>query len=159
MVAVSDTMKRAVISTSSQTTVLATAKLMIQNNIGTLPIVADNDILIGLVTISDVLDVFIPNYFDLIENMAFVHNFGALEDFLPKDVSEIANATIDTLMKPPYSVEQSESIYRAATKIFRHDLVDLPVVDSQGRLVGLASHVDVGTAFLEKWVDIKGFSK
>ena len=61
-------------------------------------------------------------------------------------------------MEPPVSVEESESIFRAATKLFRHDLIDLPIVDDQGKLVGLASHVDVGIAFLQKWVEIQGFS-
>ena len=155
---VSYAMKRAVISTSPQTTVLEAAKLMIQKRIGTLPVVDNNGILTGIVKISDILDIFIPNYFDLIKNLGFVHDFGALEDFLPKDVPDIANAAIETLMKPPISVAESETILRAATKMTRHDLIDLPVVDSQGKLVGLASHVDVGAAFLQKWIEVKGFS-
>ena len=155
---VSNTMKRTVISTSPQTTVLEAAKLLIQKRIGTLPVVDSNGKLIGMLTIDDILDVFIPNYFGLMENLSFVHDFGALEDFLPKDVSEIANVAVETLMEPPVSIEESESIFRAATKLFRHDLKDLPIVDSQGKLVGLASHVDVGIAFLRKWVEIQGFS-
>lgn len=156
---VSDTMKRAVISTSPQTLVLDAAKLMIQKRIGTLPVVDHNGMLVGIVKINGILDIFIPNYFDLMENMAFVHDFGALEDFLPKDVSEIADQLVENLMEPPVSVEENESIFRAATKLFRHDLMDLPIVNSQGQLVGLASHVDVGIAFLKKWIEIKGYSK
>jgi CBS domain-containing protein len=155
---VNQAMKRTVISASPQTTVLEAAKLMIQKGIGTLPVVDNNDTLIGIVKISDILDIFIPNYFDLIKNLGFVHDFGALEDFLPKDVPEIANAAIETLLEPPISVEESETILRAATKMTRHNLIDLPVVDSQGKLVGLASHVDVGTAFLQKWLEAKEFS-
>ncbi len=156
---VSNTMKRAVISASPQTTVLEAAKLMIQKGIGTLPVIDSNDTLIGVVKISDILNVFIPDYFDFIENLSFVHDFGALEDFLPKDVPEIENVAIQTLMELPIAIEESESILRAATKMVRHDLIDLPVVNSQGQLVGLASHVDVGIAFLQKWIEVKGFSK
>jgi len=89
---------------------------LIQKRIGTLPVVDSNGKLIGMLTIDDILDVFIPNYFDLIENLSFVHGFGALEDFLPKDVPEIANVAVETLMEPPVSIEESESIFRAATK-------------------------------------------
>jgi len=153
---VSDTMKRAVISTTPQTTVLEAAKLLVDKRIGTLPIVDSDGMLIGMVTIDDILGVFIPNYFDLMENLSFVHSFGALEDFQPKDFSEVDDVTIETLMKSPVFVEENESIFRAATKLARHDLIDLPVVDSQGKLVGLASHVDVGTAFLRKWMEVKG---
>jgi len=152
---VSNTMKRAVISTTPETTVLEAAKLLIQKRIGTLPVVDNDHKLIGIVTIDHILDVFIPNYFHLMESLSFVHGFGALEDFQPKDFAEIDDLTIETLMKPPVFVEENESIFRAATKLFRHELIDLPVVDSQGRLVGLASHVDVGTAFLQRWLEIK----
>ena len=154
---VSQVMKRAVISTSPQTMVLEAAKLMIREGIGTLPVVDSNGTLAGIVKISDILDIFIPNYFELIENLGFVHNFGALEDFLPKDVPEIANAAIQALMKPPISVDETESVLRAATKMVRNDLIDLPVVNNRGQLVGLASHVDIGTAFLQRWIEIKGF--
>jgi CBS domain-containing protein len=152
---VSHTMKKAVISTTPQTTVLEAAKLLIEKRIGTLPVVDSDHKLIGMITIDDVLDVFIPNYFGLIENLSFVHGFGALEDFQPKDFSEVDEVTVETLMKTPVFVEETDSIFRAATRLFRHELIDLPVVDSQGKLVGLASHVDVGTAFLQKWLELK----
>lgn len=155
---VSNAMKRAVISASPQTTVLEAAKLMIQKRIGTLPVVDSDGILRGVVKFSDILDVFIPDYLDSFENLGFVHDFGALEDFLPKDIPEIANAAIQTIMESPLSVEENETILRAATKMTRHNLIDLPVVNSQGKLVGLASHVDVGAAFLQKWIEVKGLS-
>jgi CBS domain-containing protein len=155
---VSKTMKRAVISTSPQSTVLEAARLMIQKRVGTLPVVDTDNILTGVININDILDVFIPDYFDLIENLSFVHDFGALEDFLPKDVPEIADATVETLMKSPISVQENESILRAATKMVRHDLIDLPVINSNGQLVGLASHVDIGTAFLQNWIELTGLS-
>ena len=155
---VKNVMKQTVVSALPHTPVLDAARLMIRTRIGTLPLVDDRGHLTGVVNLRDILNVFIPNYFDLMENMSFVHDFGALEDFLPKDVSEIAHATLDTLQEAPVFVAESESIYRAITKMIRHGLIDLPVVNSQGQLVGLASHVDVGIAFLQKWIDSKGFS-
>jgi CBS domain-containing protein len=35
----------------------------------------------------------------------------------------------------------------------KHDLYDLPVVNNNNQLVGLASRVDVGTALLSRWHD------
>jgi CBS domain-containing protein len=155
---VRDIMKEVVISISPQATVLEAAKLIIEQRVGTLPVVDDDNLLIGVVTISDILDIFIPNYFDLIETLHFVHDFGALEDFLPKDVPEVDNIAVETLMEPPIVVGADESILRAATTMVRHELIDLPVVDQEGKLVGLASHVDVGTVFLQKWIEIRGLS-
>ena len=152
---VRDTMKRTVVSITPQTSVIDAAHLLVQKRIGTLPVVDEAGTLIGMLTIDDILDVFIPNYFDLLENLSFVHGFGALEDFEPKDFKQIAPVIIEKLMDEPISVEQDESIFQAATKLFRHDLIDLPVVDHEGKLVGLASHVDVGIAFLQQWLNLK----
>jgi CBS domain-containing protein len=151
-------MKQTVVSALPHTPVLDAARLMIRTRVGTLPLVGSGGKLIGVVNLRDILNVFIPNYFDLMENMSFVHDFGALEDFLPKDVSDIAHATLETLQQTPVFVDESESIFRAITKMIRHDPIDLPVVNSRGQLVGLASHVDVGIAFLQKWIESKGFS-
>lgn len=155
---VRDIMKQAVISISPQATVLEAAKLIIEKRIGTLPVVDGANVLIGVVRLSDILDIFIPNYFEVIESLRFVHDFGALEDFLPKDVPEADNIAVETLMEPPVFVGADESILRAMMTMSRHKLIDLPVVDQQSKLVGLASHVDVGAAFLQKWIEVRGLS-
>ncbi len=41
-----------------------------------------------------------------------------------------------TLMEPRISIEEDETLLRAATKMIRHNLMDLPVINSQGELVG-----------------------
>jgi len=155
---VKNTMKQTVVSTTPETTVLQAARLMIKHNIGTLPVVNSQGWLVGVISLNTILDIFTPNYFDHLENLSFVHNFGALEDFLPKDVTEIAGTTLQLVMAKPVSVYEDESIFRAATKLMRHGLVDLPVINQQGELVGLASHVDIGTAFLQNWIEAKGFT-
>jgi CBS domain-containing protein len=154
---VREIMKHNVVSARLEMTVLEAAKLMIQKKVGTLPITDEENVLIGILTINDILDVFIPDYFELIKNMQFVHDFGALEDFLPKDMPEVAGVTLQTLMEAPISIRETDSILRAATKIFRRELIDLPVVNDENKLVGLVSHVDVGTKFLQKWIEGRGY--
>lgn len=154
---VREIMKHHVVSARLEMTVLEAAKLMIRKKVGTLPITDEENVLIGILTINDILDVFIPDYFELIKNMQFVHDFGALEDFLPKDMPEVAGVTLQTLMETPISIRETDSILRAATKIFRHEVIDLPVVNDENKLVGLVSHVDVGTKFLQKWIEGRGY--
>jgi CBS domain-containing protein len=154
---VREIMKHNVVSARLEMTVLEAAKLMIQKKVGTLPITDEENVLIGILTVNDILDVFIPDYFELIKNMQFVHDFGALEDFLPKDMPEVAGVTLQTLMEAPISIRETDSILRAATKIFRRELIDLPVVNDENKLVGLVSHVDVGTKFLQKWIEGRGY--
>jgi len=153
---VRDAMKHNVISATPEMTVLEAARLIVRHKVGALPVVGKDKQLVGLLTIRDLLDIFIPNYFDQIENMQFVHGFGALEDFLPKDVPEIGSKTLQTLMGPPISVNEDESILRVATRMVRHKAIDLPVVNHAGQLVGLVSHVDIGSQFLQKWMKARG---
>ena len=40
---------------------------------------------------------------------------------------------------------------RAFALLHHHNLTDLPVVDVENCLVGIASRVDVGTAMLKNW--------
>jgi len=35
--------------------------------------------------------------------------------------------------------------------IVKHQLQDLPIVDKEGRLVGIASRVDIASAFFAAW--------
>ncbi|HEY85707.1 MAG TPA: CBS domain-containing protein [Chloroflexi bacterium] len=153
---VCNAMKHNVISATPEMTVLEAARLIVRHKVGALPVVGDDKQLVGLLTIGNILDIFIPNYFDQMENMQFVHDFGALEDFLPKDVPEIGSKTLQTLMRPPISVSEDESILRAATRMIRHEMVDLPVINNAGQLAGLVSHVDIGTRFLQKWMEARG---
>ena len=156
---VSKTMKPVVASARPEMTLLEATQLLVQQKSSVLPVTAGQNVLIGLVTLSDILDYFIPNYFDWIENMQFVHDFGALEDSLPKDAPEIANISLHAFMKPPVSVKARESIFRATTRMMRHDLIELPVVDDDNRLVGLISHTDAGITFLQKWLEARGGSR
>jgi CBS domain-containing protein len=54
-------------------------------------------------------------------------------------------------MVPPVSVRPESGLLRAFAIMNSHNWYDLPVVDEDGWLVGLASRVDVGTALLASW--------
>ncbi len=54
-------------------------------------------------------------------------------------------------MKEPTAVEEDSSLIKALSLMIKHDLIDLPVV-RDGRLVGIASRVDIGRAFLIQWL-------
>jgi CBS domain-containing protein len=56
-------------------------------------------------------------------------------------------------MEPPYSVSANAGLLLAFATMKKHDLYDLPVVNNNNELVGLASRVDVGTALLSRWHD------
>jgi CBS domain-containing protein len=82
----------------------------------------------------------------LIENFDYVGDFGAMEDNKP--AQEELNQPISEVMEAPTSVREDSGLVRAFAFIHKHHLVDLPVVNRDGQLVGLVSRVDIGRALL-----------
>jgi CBS-domain-containing membrane protein len=105
-----------------------------------------------VVRVQDLLDVFMPDFVGLLENIDFVHDFGAMESLEPRDVAEAAGLTMADLMQPPVAVKETSGLLRALATMHKHDIRDLPVVDAAGGLVGIASLVDIAAAFLATWV-------
>jgi CBS domain-containing protein len=54
------------------------------------------------------------------------------------------------IMSEALSVEEDATLIRALSFMHKHHLRDVPVV-KDGKLVGLASRVDIGRAFLSTW--------
>ena len=51
-------------------------------------------------------------------------------------------------MREPVSVEETTGLLRAYTMMLKHEMHDLPVINPDGTLVGIASRVDIGTSIL-----------
>lgn len=146
---VSSCMKQNVISALPGTSIGAAARLMVQNHIGTLPVVDQSAHLIGLVDMRSLITLAMPDFVQLMENVDFVRDFGAVED--QKPVPGILLQPISQIMSEPVSVESSAGLLRAAALLQEHGLSDLPVVDDADCLVGIASYVDVGAALISNW--------
>ena len=142
-------MKRNVVWLNINGTLEEAIELMIKHRIGLLPLVDEQRNLQGILNLRDILRLAWPTFIEMIEDYDFVHSFGALEashlseSFRTKPVIEIMEAAI--------SVPESCGLLRAAAVMSQHRLRDIPVVDAENRLVGLASWVDVGIAFLQEW--------
>ena len=63
---ISDCMKRRVIFGCPDMNVKSAAVLMAENNVGTLPVVAETSELIGVTTIDNIIQIFLPNFVSLL---------------------------------------------------------------------------------------------
>jgi CBS-domain-containing membrane protein len=90
-----------------------------------------------------------PAFINMVNDFDFVRDFGVLEEQHPTKAAMARPIT--TIMEPPTSVQSSCGLVRAFAIINSHELLDLPIVDEQERLVGLASRVDIGRALLSSW--------
>ncbi len=147
---IGQSMKHEVISISVSATIREAAALFVEGHIGTLPVVDDDGKLVGILHIRDLLELVMPSFVSLVEDFDFVRgDFSIFETLLPPQ--EVAARPASSIMVTPVSVRASSGLLRAFAIMNSHHLYDLPVVDDDGRLVGLASRVDIGTALLAGW--------
>jgi len=146
---IKDCMKRKVYSIHSTATIRQAAALVVERHIGLLPVVDDLGKLAGAVKLGDLLSLELPDFFKLLPDLDFVHDFGAVETTRPS--AEELNRPITMLMQPAIFVEESSGLLRAYALMKKHNLHDLLVVSEDGALVGIASRVDIGVAILSSW--------
>ena len=144
-----DCMKHNVISIPVESTIGQAVRVFTENRIGTLPVVDKGGRLVGLLQLRDLLSLVTPDFVRLIEDFDFVHDFGAVETRQP--LPEQIKQPISAFVQPPVAVEDSSGLLRAFSLLHKHRLLDLPVVDREKRLVGIASRVDIGVALLAGW--------
>ena len=144
-----DCMKNKVFSALDSASIGTAAALFREHHIGTLPVVNDEGRLIGILRLRSLLNLVMPDFINLVENFEFVRDFGMLETRQPDNAQ--LNQPVADIMDEPVFVHADDGLVRAAAIIQHHDLKDLPVVDSNFILVGIASHVDVGVALMSNW--------
>ena len=141
-----DYTKREVVSVVTTTTVGEAANMLIEKQVGLLPVTDDAHKLVGVFGLSDIVALILPAVVDLIDDLDFVRDFGALEEV--RVSPEMRAQQISSFMHEPISVEETASLLRAYTMMLQHRLQDLPVVRPNGTLVGIVSRLDIGTVIL-----------
>ncbi len=145
-------MKRNVFSVSDTSTIRQAAAQFVEHHIGLLPVVDGEGKPVGVIRLADMLSLELPDFFNLLPDLDFVHDFGAVESRQP-DLA-LLERPVTVLMQPVTLVEETCGLLRAYSLMLKHQLHDLPVVSSDGLLVGIASRVDIGTAILSGWLNV-----
>ena len=146
---ISDCMKRNVVSIPSTASIREAAALIAKKHIGLLPIVDDANKLIGVVGMRDLLNLELPDFVRLIDDFDFVHDFGAVETTHPP--AETLNKPVTSLMREAETVKEDCGLLRAYALMLQYNLHDMPVLSNDGKLMGIASRVDIGTTILSAW--------
>jgi CBS-domain-containing membrane protein len=125
------------------------ARQFVNHHIGVLPVINAEDKLVGVLKLHDLLMLILPAFTNLMEDFDFVGDFGAMESIRPS--REIISKPVSEVMRPPVYVDDSCGLSRAFALLHHHNLTDLPVVDSDHKLLGIASRVDIGISILKNW--------
>jgi len=149
---ISKYMKRNVVSIPVTASVREAAALIVKKHIGLLPVVDKEDKLIGVVGVRDLLSLELPDFVSFVADLDFVHDFGAVE--ITRPPARTLDKSIKSLMKDAIAVDEDCGLLRAYALMLQHNLHDMPVVSKDGKLIGVASRVDVGTAILSTWAKV-----
>ena len=101
------------ITVKPSTSVEEAARTVVEKHIGTLPVVDDDGKLVGVVRLTNLLKVFMPNFVSIMVNIDFVTDFGALENLHFEERPEISHLKIKDLMVKPRLVKETCGLLRA----------------------------------------------
>ncbi len=146
-----DIMTTHVITVSPETEILQAVQLLLENRINGLPVIDDQDRLVGIVCQSDLIvqqkRVRVPSLFTLLDGYISLSSARHFE----REVEKIAASQVRQAMTPnPASIAPETPVEEVATLMVEKNYHTLPVV-SDGRLVGIVGKEDMlRTIMLEK---------
>jgi CBS domain-containing protein len=146
---IADVMERDVVTVSADDDIDSLLKVMRRHELPGVPVVDAAGHLVGIVTESDLVirdeqgDLHLPHHVDLLGAVIFLEPIKHFEERLRH---AIASTVADLMTPDPLTVSPEDSVRDAARLISEHGHNRLPVVDGDGRLVGVVTRVDVLSA-------------
>ncbi|MDA2910124.1 CBS domain-containing protein [Nitrospiraceae bacterium AH_259_D15_M11_P09] len=136
---VRDVMTTGVLTAGKKDSVRSVMAKMISRHCGAIPVVDDDNSLLGMVSVRDVLLPLYPNYGDYIHDGVRSRDFTGMEegyaDVLTKSVEEVMSLN-------PLTVAPSDPILQAASYMGLKNFRRIPVVEG-GKLAGMVSIGDI----------------
>ncbi len=147
---VSEIMTKDVITVRRETTLRELAEIFETRHIGSLPVVDDNNLPIGVVTESDLMEqgrtLHIPTVISLFD---WVIPLGG-EKRLERELRKMTAQTVGEIFSSELiSVSPSDPISKAADIMSDHKLHSLPVLEN-GKLVGIVARIDIIRTLINK---------
>jgi CBS domain-containing protein len=150
---VKDVMSKNVITISPQDSIIQALEKMAENNISGL-IVVKNEKVVGVISESDILRVFKSS---VPEIKAFASATLSILLLLEKEMElfgemkKVGKLKVKDLMsKKVFSVKPEDTILEAARIMSKKDVRRLPVIDENGKLVGVISRTDILKALVKE---------
>jgi CBS domain-containing protein len=128
------------------TTVEEVVRALDEHELPGIPVVDDDGRCVGIVTEADLVlpgeegDLHIPHYVNLFGGYVFLE---PLQHFEGKLRKAFASKASDMMTADPDTVSPDTTVQEAARKVHESGHNRLPVVDEDGRLVGVVTRVDL----------------
>lgn len=149
---VGDIMKTEVITVRPSTTVRELANILAEHGISGVPVVDDEDHVVGMVSEADIIvqdaELHFPYYIPLLDSVIYLQSFHKFEERLRK----MFGSQVDEIMsREVMAVSPEASVRDAATLMTDREINRLPVV-AEGRLVGIVTRHDIVQAIADTTV-------
>ncbi len=131
---IEDYMKKQVFSISATATIADAAEIFEKKHVGTLPVVDTQGKPIGVVRLFNLIALELPDFFHLVDDFDFVHDFGAIESTIPE--KEVLSRPVTSIMQPIESVSKDCGLMRVFAIMLKDEIFDLTVTNKAGELVG-----------------------
>ncbi len=138
-----DIMTKEVIAVKSQDLVEDVIKILMEKNISGVPVVDDENHVIGIVTEGDLIyrskKLKIPTFFSILDGYVFLESTKTIEKQLKKMV---AYRVEDVMTTEVITVEDDQTVEEVATIMTKKNINRVPVI-KDNRLVGIISRRDI----------------
>lgn len=144
MLTVKDIMSTNIVSVKPDTEIIEAAKILLENRFNGLPVVDDSGKVVGIICQSDLVaqqkSLPIPTLFTFLDGFIPLTSLKKMES----EIQKIAAITVaDAMTKKPVTVKTDTRIETVAALMADKKLYTLPVLDDDGRLIGIVGKEDL----------------
>ncbi|MFC1477929.1 HPP family protein [Candidatus Margulisiibacteriota bacterium] len=145
---VKDIMFRDITSVGEDTTIKYLVKLLMRQRRDYLPVVNQNNEYIGMIGVEEIMNAALPNYYQMISNIAFMPD----SNKLVKGLYAVRNKTVKEYMHKVPAVSDSDTAINVANLMIQKGLKSIAVLKAN-KLVGVVNRIDFLSSLLEKEID------
>ena len=152
MATVADIMERDPISVGRDDDVESVIRVLREHELPGVPVVDGSGKLVGIITENDLIlrdeeaDLHLPHHLDIMGGVIYLESMKHFEERIKK---AFASKAEDMMTANPNTVAPEAPVEEAAKLIAKRKHNRLPVVDDDGRLVGVVTRLDVLDAITE----------
>ena len=146
MATVADIMERDPIAVGRDDDVESVIRVLREHELPGVPVVDGSGELVGIITENDLIlrdeqaDLHLPHHLDIMGGVIYLESMKHFEERIKK---AFASKAEDMMTANPNTVAPEAPVEEAAKLIAKHKHNRLPVVDDDGRLVGVVTRLDV----------------
>ncbi|MEO5346391.1 MAG: CBS domain-containing protein [Magnetococcus sp. YQC-9] len=144
---VEDVMTRNLRTVTKSDSIRSVAVILCTNKISGLPVVEEDNKLVGIISEKDILNGLLPGYRTFLHDPLKQRDFESMEE----SYEEILSKKVEELMTPRvFSVSPRDPILMAASQMDLHRFRRIPVVEEGDKLVGIVSLGDIHKAIFKR---------